>query len=231
VDVSAGPYFTPELFRFLAELAAHNERAWFEANKGRYRTAIQEPLLRFIVAFAPALKEISPHFVADPRPQGGSMFRIHRDVRFAADKSPYKTHAAAQFRHRAGKDVHAPGFYLHLEPGGCFVGVGIWHPDGPALAAIRGALVADPAGWTSAVGDRAFARVFTLGGDALKRPPQGFDPAHPLIDDLKRKDFVAMAPLSEEQAMAPELQQRFTSHCRAAAPFMRYLATAIGQPF
>ena len=229
--MSAGPYFTPELFRFLAELAAHNERPWFEANKARYRTAIQEPLLRFIADFAPELKEISPHFVADPRPQGGSMFRIHRDVRFSADKSPYKTHAAAQFRHRAAKDVHAPGFYLHLEPGGCFVGVGIWHPDGPTLAAIRAALVADPAGWTSAVGDRAFARAFTLGGDALKRPPQGFDPAHPLIDDLKRKDFVAMAPLSEEQAMAPEFLQRFTTHCRAAAPFMRYVAAAIGQPF
>ena len=229
--MSAGPYFTPELFRFLAELAAHNERPWFEANKARYRTAIQEPLLRFIADFAPELKEISPHFVADPRPQGGSMFRIYRDVRFAADKSPYKTHAAAQFRHRAAKDVHAPGFYLHLEPGGCFVGVGIWHPDGPTLAAIRAALVADPAGWTSAVGDRAFARAFTLGGDALKRPPQGFDPAHPLIDDLKRKDFVAMAPLSEEQAMAPEFLQRFTTHCRAAAPFMRYVAAAIGQPF
>jgi len=106
------------------------------------------------------------------------MFRIYRDVRFAADKSPYKTHAAAQFRHRAAKDVHAPGFYLHLEPGGCFVGVGIWHPDGPTLAAIRTALVADPPGWTGAIGDRAFKRAFTLGGDALKRPPQGFDPGH-----------------------------------------------------
>jgi uncharacterized protein (TIGR02453 family) len=229
--VSTQPYFTPELFRFLAELAAHNQRAWFEANKARYRTAVQEPLLRFIADFAPELAKISPHFVADPRPQGGSMFRIHRDVRFSADKSPYKTHAAAQFRHRAAKDVHAPGFYLHLEPGGCFVGVGIWHPDGPALAAIRGALVADPDAWGRAVGDRAFKRAFTLGGDALKRPPQGFDPGHQLIEDLKRKDFVAMAPLSEELAMAPDFLVRFTSLCRAAAPFMRYLAAAIGQPF
>jgi len=229
--VSARPYFTPDLFRFLAELAARNERAWFEAHKARYRSAIQEPLLRFIADFAPELKKISPHFVADPRPQGGSMFRIHRDVRFSADKSPYKTHAAAQFRHRAAKDVHAPGFYLHLEPGGCLIGVGIWHPDGPTLAAIRAALVADPAEWRQVTGDRAFARAFTLGGDALKRRPQGFDPAHPLIEDLKRKDFVAMAPLSEEQAMAADFLAHFTAACRAAAPFMRYLATAIGQPF
>lgn len=229
--MSAQSYFTSELFRFLAELAAHNERAWFETNKPRYRTAIQEPLLRFITDFAPELAAISPHFVADPRPQGGSMFRIHRDVRFSADKSPYKTHAAAQFRHRAAKDVHAPGFYLHLEPGGCFVGVGIWHPDGPTLAAIRAALVATSDGWKKAVGDRAFARAFTLGGDALKRPPQGFDPSHPLIEDLKRKDFVAMAPLSEEQAMAADFLVHFTATCRAAALFMRFLATAIGQPF
>lgn len=229
--MSEGTYFTPELFRFLAELGAHNERAWFEANRDRYRTAVQEPLLRFIADFAPQLKAISPHFVADPRPQGGSMFRIHRDVRFSPDKSPYKTHAAAQFRHRAARDVHAPGFYLHLEPGGCFVGVGIWHPDAPTLAAIRRALVADPAGWQRATEDRAFARVFALGGDALKRPPQGFDPSHPLIEDLKRKDFVAMASLSEERVMAPEFLGTFTSLCRAATPFMRFLAGAVGQPF
>jgi uncharacterized protein (TIGR02453 family) len=231
VAVSDQPYFTPELFRFLAELTLNNERAWFEANKGRYRTAIQEPLLRFIADFAPELATISPHFVADPRPQGGSMFRIHRDVRFSADKSPYKTHAAAQFRHRAARDVHAPGFYLHLEPGGCFVGVGIWHPDSPTLAALRAALVADPDGWRGAAGNRAFCRAFALGGEALKRPPQGFDPAHPLIADIRRKDFVAIADLDEEQAMAPDLLARFTRLCRAAAPFMRFLAGAVGQPF
>jgi uncharacterized protein (TIGR02453 family) len=230
VAVSDQPYFTPELVRFLAELGVHNERAWFEANRARYRAAVQEPLLRFIADFAPELAGISPHFVADPRPQGGSMFRIHRDVRFSADKSPYKTHAAAQFRHRAAKDVHAPGFYLHLEPGSCFVGVGIWHPDGPTLAALRAALVADPDAWRGAVGDRAFRRAFTLGGESLKRPPQGFDPAHPLIADIRRKDFVAMADLDEEQAMAPDLLARFTGLCRTAAPLMRFLAGAVGQP-
>lgn len=229
--MSDQPYFTPELFRFLAALGLHNERAWFEANRERYRAVIQEPLLRFIADFAPELAKISPHFVADPRPQGGSMFRIHRDVRFSVDKSPYKTHAAAQFRHRAAKDVHAPGFYLHLEPGGCFVGVGIWHPDGPTLAALRAALVADSDGWLTAVGDRAFRRAFILGGESLKRPPQGFDPAHPLITDLRRKDFVAMADLDEEQAMAPDFLARFAGLCHAAAPFVRFLAGAVGQPF
>ena len=229
--MSGQPYFTPELFRFLAELSLNNERAWFEANRARYRTAVQEPLLRFIADFAPELERISRHFVADPRPQGGSMFRIHRDVRFAADKSPYKTHAAAQFRHHAAGDVHAPGFYLHLEPGSCFVGVGIWHPEGPTLAALRAALVADPDGWRGAVGDRAFRRAFVLGGESLKRPPQGFDPTHPLIADIKRKDFVAMADLDEDQAMAPDFLSRFAARCRAAAPFMRFLTGAVGQPF
>ena len=229
--MSDQPYVTPELFRFLAELSLHNERTWFEANRARYRAVVQEPLLRFIADFAPELARISPHFVADPRPQGGSMFRIHRDVRFSADKSPYKTHAAAQFRHRAAKDVHAPGFYLHLEPGGCFVGVGIWHPDAAALASLRAALDADPDGWLAAVGDRAFRGAFALGGDSLKRPPHGFDPAHPLIADLRRKDFVAMADLDEDEAMDSALLARFTALCRVAAPFMRFLASAIGQPF
>ena len=88
-------------------------RDWFQENKEFYESAVKRPLLEFIEAFAPHLREISPHFRADAR----SLFRIHRDVRFSKDKRPYKTHAAAQFRHSAGKDVHAPGFYLHIEPG------------------------------------------------------------------------------------------------------------------
>ncbi len=111
-------YFRPELFQFLRELKANNEKEWFQANKHRYESEVKEPMLRFISDFAPYLRQISRHVVADPRPVGGSMFRIYRDTRFFKDKSPYKTTAAAHFPHRdGGKDVHAPGFYLHIEPG------------------------------------------------------------------------------------------------------------------
>src|SRR5688572_21278461 len=126
-------YFTPRLFQFLRELKANNDRSWFQANKGHYESDVKQPLLEFIADFGPPLREISEHFDADPGPVGGSLFRIYRDTRFSRDKTPYKTHAAAHFRHERGKDVHAPGFYLHLEPDNVFAACGIWHPDSDTL--------------------------------------------------------------------------------------------------
>ena len=122
------PYFQEGLFTFLKELRANNDREWFAANRERYETQVREPFVRFISDFEPILHQISPHFRADPRPSGGSLFRIYRDTRFSKDKSPYKTAAAAHFPHERGRDVHAPGYYLHLEPGSVFAGAGLWRP-------------------------------------------------------------------------------------------------------
>ena len=135
--------FEPSLFKYLRDLKNNNERPWFKANKARYEEELRGPMLRFIEDFAPHLEKISVHFLADARPVGGSLFRIYRDTRFAKDKTPYKTHAGAHFRHVRAKDVHAPGFYLHMEPGNVFMGAGIWHPDNPTLGKIREAIVAD----------------------------------------------------------------------------------------
>ena len=202
-------HFQPELFAFLAELKENNSKEWFQANKDRYRSDVQEPLLGFISAFAEPLGTISSNFVADPRPNGGSMFRIYRDTRFSKDKAPYKTHAAAQFRHAAGRDVHAPGFYLHLEPGSVFVGAGVWHPDGKTLGNIRNAIVADPTAWKRIVNGKALAEAFAREGESLKRPPRGFDPEHPLVDDLKRKDHILVAKLSQKAATSPGFLDEF----------------------
>src|SRR5919112_754543 len=114
--------FGPELFGFLAELRAHNDRDWFAANKERYEGDVLEPALAFIEDFEPHLRAISPHLRADARRVGGSLFRIYRDTRFSKDKTPYKTTAGIYFRHEQGKDVQAPGFYLHLAPGEVFAG-------------------------------------------------------------------------------------------------------------
>ena len=95
-------HFTPALFEFLADLAENNRREWFQANKDRYETHVKDALLDFVSDFGERLTGISPHMVADPRPSGGSMFRIYRDVRFSKDKSPYKTNAGVHFRHEVG---------------------------------------------------------------------------------------------------------------------------------
>jgi uncharacterized protein (TIGR02453 family) len=225
------PCFSPATFEFLRDLAANNHRTWFQENRQRYERDVRDPACRFIADFAPRLEKISRRFRADPRPVGGSLYRIHRDTRFSNDKRPYKTHAGIHFRHELAKDAHAPGFYLHLEPGTVFVGLGIWHPDAPTLRRIRDALVKRAAAWKRAVGDDAFRARFTLSGDSLQRPPAGYARDHPLIDDLKRKDFVAVCMLDEEAVAAPGFDERFAALCADGVPFTRFLCKAVEVPF
>ena len=221
-------YFGRKLFRFLKELEANNDRGWFEQNKVRYQEEVRAPLLLFIDDFGPRLAKLSQHMVADPRPSGGSMFRIYRDTRFSKDKSPYKLYASAQFRHEAGKDAHAPCFYLHLQPGGCFVGAGVWHPDGPSVKKIRQAIVAHPAEWKRIVTSRAWKAACTLEGDSLKRPPRGFDPEHAHIEDLKRKDFIAVAQIGDAVVCSGDFMNVFVKFCRTNSRWMQFLTQAIG---
>jgi len=223
--------FSPRLFRFLRDLAQNNNREWFHAAKDRYESDVRHPALRLISDFGPLLATISPHFTADPRPVGGSLFRIHRDVRFSRDKSPYKTSVGIQFRHKQARDVHAPGFYLHLEPGSVFAGIGLWHPDSKSLKQLRDALVADPARWRRVVNGKRFAAAYELSGESLKRPPRGYDPDHTLIDDLKRKDFIAVATLTQKQVTSPGFLQHYVELCRSGRPFMKLLCEAIAIPF
>ena len=224
-------HFTPALFSFLAELHDHNERDWFNENKARYETHVKDAALRFIVDFTAPLQRISRHYVTDPRPVGGSLMRIYKDTRFARDKSPYKTNVGIQFRHAAGKDVHAPGFYLHLATDEIFAGVGLWHPEPEPLARIRERIVDKPAEWKKAISGKAFASRFERGGDSLKRPPAGFDPQHPHIDDLKRKDHIAMVRFSRKEVCAPDFLDRFAEACGDASGYMEFLTTAVGLPY
>lgn len=224
-------YFTPNTFKFLRELKANNERPWFQENKSRFDGELKKPALDFILDFGQSLMKISPHFRADPRPVGGSLFRIYRDVRFSKNKDPYKTHAGLHFRHAAGKTAHTPGFYLHLEPGASFAGLGIWRPDGPTVKMIREAIVKDPQGWTKAVGGKAFTKTYTISGAKLKRPPKGFDPEHPLVETLKFKDFTAFVPLTQKQITGPDFLKEYAALCKVGAPMVEFICNAIGQPF
>ena len=189
------------------------------------------PALQFIEDFEARLHKVSPYFVASAKKSGGSLFRIHRDVRFSKDKSPYKTYTGIQFRHEAGKDAHAPGFYLHLQPKEVFVGVGTWRPDTPTVTAIREGIVADPTGWKRAIGGKRFKDNFELSGESLKRPPRGFDGDHPLVDDLKRKDFIAVRKLSQKEVCAPTFDRDLAAMFRAGAPLMKFLCESADVPF
>lgn len=225
------PHFQPAMFDFLEDLEANNDREWFKAHRDRYDRHVKDAAVRFIQDFGPRLAKISGHFRADPRPVGGSLFRIHRDVRFSKDKSPYKTSVGIHFRHEVAKDAHAPGFYLHMHPRECFIGVGIWQPDGKSLGKIRQDLMERPDAWHAATRRPAFKRDFELAGSSLKRAPRGVDPDHPLIEDLKRKDFIAVSHLSPADVTEAAFLKRFSARCRNAAPFVAYLCGAVGVPF
>ena len=224
-------HFTPATFSFLTELAANNNREWFRANKSRYDGDVKEPALRFISDSAPHLAQISSRFRADPRANGGSLFRIYRDTRFSNDKRPYKTHTGIHFRHEAAKDAHAPGFYLHLQPGSVFAGVGIWRPGGQTLRSIREAIDEDPDAWLRVSRDPRFRAWFELSGDSLIRAPKGFKIDHPLIKDLRRKDFIGVAHLSESTVLSHDFLTRFAGLCSDGAPLQRWLCGAIGVPW
>jgi len=221
-------FFTEGTFTFLRELAANNNRDWFNDHKSRYESEVREPARAFIRAMAPELKRFAPHFVADDRKMGGSLMRIFRDVRFSKNKQPYKTNIGIQFRHEQGKDVHAPGFYLHIESGEVFVGAGIWHPDSDTLRKIRTYIDAHPTRWRDGRDDVAFARVYALAGDSLSRAPKGYDPDHPMIEDLKRKDFIGIAPLMPELILQDDLTGLISGYFETATPLMRELCRAVG---
>src|SRR6266704_2742889 len=124
---SGGSYFSPEFFKFLKALARNNNREWFQKNKPRYERSVLTPSLRCIKDARNELRAVSPYLVADPRPFGGSLFRIYRDIRFSKDKSHYKTNVAMEFWHRRGGKKSYTGLYLHLAPGDSFAGAGMWH--------------------------------------------------------------------------------------------------------
>jgi uncharacterized protein (TIGR02453 family) len=221
-----------DLFAFFRELAENNERPWFEANKERFRESVQAPMSAFIAAMAPRLARISKHFVADPRPNGGSMFRIYRDVRFSRDKRPYKVHAACHFRHATARDVHAPGFYMHFAPDEVFFGGGMWMPPSEALTRVRDAIAAKPAAWKAVKIDKGFSAAFGgVEGEALSRPPRGYDAGHPCIEDIKKKSFFAMHRSNVKTAQSAALPDEVADTFRAAKPLMKFLCTAQAVPF
>ncbi len=217
--------FTDRTFGFLAELEENNRKDWFEEHKPDYERFVREPALDFIRQMAPWLEHHAPHYVASDKKAGGSLMRVYRDTRFSKDKTPYKTNVGIQFRHEAGKDVHAPGFYLHLAGDGSFVGVGMWRPAGPDLARIRAAIDADGASWDAA---KACLEGWSLDGESLKTAPRGYDIEHPRIEDLRRKDFIASHKITKKAATSADFPQQVGALLEPVLPFMGWLANAVG---
>jgi uncharacterized protein (TIGR02453 family) len=223
--------FEPATIAFLNELSSNNNREWFKENKSRYEELVLDVALRFIQSMQDPLAGIAPHFVAQATRVGGSLMRVYRDTRFSKVKTPYKTNIGIQFRHERAKDVHAPGYYVHIEPGQVFVGVGMWRPESEPLRGIRERIAAKPAEWKRIIGDPKFKRQFELGGEVLTRPPRGFDKDHECIEDIKRKSFIAVKNLAVDECLSPKFQRGVESAFKAGSPYMQFLCKAVGVPF
>jgi len=222
--------FRPETFSFLAGLTMNNDRGWFEAHKTDYQEFVVAPAMALITAMDPIVRAISPHYRGVPKKIGGSLMRVYRDTRFGRDKTPYKTNVGIQFRHENARDVHAPGWYVHFDLNECFVAAGTWRPEPADLLAIRQSLAAHPERWMQATAQGAAAGL-TPEGESLQKSPKGFDPAHPIAADIRRKDFLLSSNLPPELFQSPDLVATLEGKFRASAPYMAALCQALGAPF
>jgi len=224
----------PATFRFLRDLARSNEKAWFEANREVYEREVREPMRRLVETLDAKLGSIAPEIVGDPK---RSMFRLHRDIRFSRNKSPYKTNAGAWFYHgnagrkvgRAGEGGGA-GFYFHIDPVTCFVAGGLWMPARPTLQRIREAIAAQPGALARLTSAAGFRRRFDgLSEEAkLRRVPRDFSPDHPAAEWLKLQSFTARAPIEPSVVTSPRLINRLSRDFGLLLPLVRWLNRALG---
>lgn len=220
-------YFTKQTFTFLSKLSENNTREWFEEHKQDYEDLVRTPALDFITDMANEMPAISRHFRTLPKKVGGSLMRVQRDTRFSPDKTPYKTNIGIHFRHEVGKDVHAPGYYVHIAPDECFVGVGLWRPDADALFRIREGILKNGDAWVTARDNKAFRKHFSLEGDMLVNAPRGYAKDHPLVDDLKHKDFIGLAALSKADVTSKNFRAQVVERFKQSEPYMRFLCVAL----
>ena len=223
--------FPKATLAFLDDLQANNNREWFAKNKARYEQSFIQPALELIRQLEKPLAKLTPMLRVEAKKMGGSLMRIYKDTRFSNDKTPYKTNIGIQFRHSAGKDVHAPGIYLHIANDECFVGAGSWKPEAETLKRIREHMLQNPTQYTKAISNKRFSSLYSLFEDRLKSAPRGYAKDHPLIDELRRRSFIGGANLSAAQIQSKQLIELILERIRAAKPLMTFLCEAIELPY
>lgn len=222
----------PEFLAFLRDLAAHNDKAWFEKNRARYDRDVVEPARALVRRLTADLGAAFPHITGSDAKAGGSLTRIFRDTRFGKDKSPYHTHVGMHFWHVKGQKMATPGFFLRIDANEVLVATGQHQPEPDLLAAIRKAIDTDRKGWERASRDKAFVKAWGgLDGESLKRVPAPWPADHPFADDLRRKDFTAFAKLPSADATKPGFAAAVTKRWEASRPLMEFLCGAAGLPF
>ncbi len=185
--------FSAKAQSFLRDLSANNRKDWFDEHKQTYEEVIREPALDLIEEVGAWFEAANLPYVATAKKVGGSLSRIYRDVRFSKDKSPYHDHVVLYFSHRGATEARPmPGIGIRFDGKAIGMGAGIWSAPTPVLNKIRDGIVADPSGW------QQVTKGLTLDGERLKTAPRGYDKQHPLVDDLRLKNYLAHVPLAKK---------------------------------
>lgn len=215
------PRFTPETLAFLRRLARHNDREWFREHRADYEEHVKGPMVALIDALAVDLPRIAPDLTANPKT---SLYRIHRDTRFSANKAPYKTHVAAIFPHRALPKHEGAGLYVHVEADRVFIGGGLYRPQPRQLQRLREHLADHGDRLRKLTAAPAFRRNFgEMSGERLKRTPRGFPADHPAGDLLRLKQFLAGCERPPEFATGPRFYSSLLRLFGHLAPLIEFL--------
>ena len=218
---SGFPGFPPEMVQFLRALKRNNRREWFQPRKHLYEQQVKEPMLELVTALNRDFMKFAPHFVTEPKK---AVFRIYRDTRFSADKTPYKTHVAASFWRRGSDYTGAGGFYFSVSHDQIEVAGGIWHPSPETMLLVRTHIAASYPEMRRILANKKSRKlVGDLQGDELTRAPKGFDPQHPALDLIKKKDWILDTSLNSALATTPKLYREILDRFRAIAPLIEYL--------
>jgi uncharacterized protein (TIGR02453 family) len=234
--VSDGEFrgFRPAAMTFLRSLKRNNTREWFAAHRDDYEREVRGPLVALVEEMDVRLAELAPEIVGDPK---RSLFRIHRDVRFSNDKSPYKTNAACWFYHGdAGRGVGSTtphggaGFYFHMEPGESMIGAGIWMPPRPTLTRLRERIDEEHASLRRILRDPALKKRFgTLDESGmLTRMPRGYAEDHPAADLLRHQSFTVGRALTDAELFSPRLADVLARDYARLVPLVRWFNGALG---
>ena len=224
-------YFSAATFKFQRDLAKNNNRTWFAANKQRYEDVLRDPFLRLIADMEAPLAKISKHYRADPRPTGGSLFRIYRDTRFSKDRTPYKTHFSAAIRDRSKRGLE-PGYYFHIDHAGMLlIGGGIYRPEPGILKRVRAYIAARPEALTRMLRHPRFRRTYSgfIDEDALVRPPKGYSADTPHIEAIKLRHFFAMNEINVKRRPPKDLAADLADGFRDLLPMMEWLRIAAAE--
>ena len=218
--------FPSEGIQFLQKLKKNNKREWFEKHREEYELYVKHPMQSLIYGLQPYFAEFAPEFEVNPQ---RSLFRIYRDIRFSPDKTPYKTHIAAHFvMSGKPKGTNGLGYYVHIEPGECYIGGGLYVPDSEQLKKIRRAIATRENEFRALVEDEEFREMFLpIEGERLQRVPRGYDENHPLAEWLKFKQFYIGRTESHRKAQEPAFLTECVRIFRAATPWIRFLAAAL----